>query len=226
MHCADVERQLNAYLEGDLSLQRQQDIGRHLDGCPGCRQSLNSAKRLINALRVLPAPANTPGFEDRVLAAARAAEERPTPAPSRRRVNVRIGMALAASFLAGIFVARMPLTESPQAPAQLAAGDVGLDRAQPVRLAFNTPRAFGAVEVSIELPDQLELQGYPRQRHIRWRTSLVEGKNVLTLPVIARQPGDGVITARIRSGDKIKQFTVLTRARRPDETRDASGKAI
>ena len=139
MHCADVERQLNAYLEGDLSLQRQQDIGRHLDGCPGCRQSLNSAKRLINALRVLPAPANTPGFEDRVLAAARAAEERPTPAPSRRRVNVRIGMALAASFLAGIFVARMPLTESPQAPAPLAPP---LPVAPPTATLEATPQLF------------------------------------------------------------------------------------
>lgn len=209
MQCSDFESRLDAYLDTDLSEAEALAMNFHVQGCPRCQRSLATAQRLMNALRVAPVPPSRPGFEERVMGAVR----RQQAARERRWFDKRVGLALAASFLAGVLVTQLSLEGTPQGAPTLAEVFVNVHQVQPVRLAFDTPRSFDDVDVTIELPDHVELRGYPNQRVIRWHTRLEQGKNVLTLPLIAREAGDGVITARLTSGDKSKRFTVLMRAR-------------
>lgn len=60
MKCETVKRDLSLFLYGELSLEEEQALQDHLEGCETCREALEAEKRVHLALdeRALEAPAN------------------------------------------------------------------------------------------------------------------------------------------------------------------------
>jgi anti-sigma factor RsiW len=61
MRCKRFERQMWAYVEGQLPLSRVQALEAHLRACPHCQRQLEAAQATYHALRALPrrrAPVN------------------------------------------------------------------------------------------------------------------------------------------------------------------------
>jgi hypothetical protein len=58
------------------------------------------------------------------------------------------------------------------------------------------------------------LVGFGNQRKVIWRGDLEKGRNLLVLPVIARNLKGGVLTASIHHADERKQFKLRLNVRK------------
>jgi len=72
--------------------------------------------------------------------------------------------------------------------------------------------------LTIELADNLELEGFPNERVISWQTQLTEGKNLLRLPLILKDESDSEFNVDLSYGSTRKAITVMVRANEPDTT--------
>jgi anti-sigma-K factor RskA len=84
------EELLGPFLIGDLSVEEERELERHLEGCPGCRGELARARQTHGLLRELTAGGPPPELKDRVLARARGE------IPARSRVGWRLWVPAAA----------------------------------------------------------------------------------------------------------------------------------
>jgi len=171
---------------------------------------------LREALRSLPVEPASPGFAAGALARA-------------RRERVRPGRG---AFVAG-FSSAAAIALVIWAVAGQVSGPTGLDETAGVRLVlaeqrdvnlvFDVPEAIRGAELSMQLPANVELAGFPDRRTLTWRTDLARGRNVLTLPVVGHSRTDGELIARISYGDKAKQFRVRLTVEDPQVRRGITG---
>ncbi len=71
---------------------------------------------------------------------------------------------------------------------------------------FASKFALEAASLTVSLPDGIELAGFPGQREITWQTSLVEGRNLLPLGLVALTPVGGEVLARLEHDSRDRTF--------------------
>ena len=54
MHCDDVKKRMDAWIDGELAPEESQEIDRHLRGCSGCRREAEDLGQIVTALAELP----------------------------------------------------------------------------------------------------------------------------------------------------------------------------
>jgi anti-sigma factor RsiW len=69
--CVRVQRQLGAYLDGELSPTKRTVVGRHLVKCRSCRIALESLQRLERTLQTVEVPPAGPNLTWRIMTEAR-----------------------------------------------------------------------------------------------------------------------------------------------------------
>ena len=69
--CSRVQRQLGAYLDGELSPKNRMVVERHLVRCRPCRTALESLHRLERALQIAEVPSAPPSLAGQIMAKAR-----------------------------------------------------------------------------------------------------------------------------------------------------------
>jgi hypothetical protein len=171
---------------------------------------LAEIEAIRQALRSLPAEDASPGFEERVLDAV----HRHNGTHNRHSGNkfvtgfsTAIAASLALWFASTVYTPQFD-SDAPQASNPQI---INLAMSQPrtVKLVFDAPTDLAEVTLSVELPENIELEGYAGQRQLVWQTNLTKGQNILALPVIAIGNGQGELVAQLRYGDKIKQFNIV-----------------
>ncbi|QKT03357.1 zf-HC2 domain-containing protein [Ectothiorhodospiraceae bacterium 2226] len=211
MNCRDIKSELDDWLDGYLPPARRQRVSAHLKRCTACAGALADRQALDAALRAMPVPPPPPGFADRTLARAVAAQ------PRRRPLG---GLALAASLMIGVAVGAL-LTLPQQAevgPAALAGVTVTAAEPRNVKLMFEAGQALQAVTLTVRLPEGVELHGYPEQRTLSWVTDLERGTNQLTLPLVVRSGAGGEVVAEMEYGGQRRLFNLQVRAQEPAGT--------
>lgn len=207
MSCDQVRRQLDDYLDEELGPEARREVADHLAHCPDCHEIQRREEEMRRALRSLPAPATPDGL----IAAgkARAAER------ERRRWALGLaGAAAAASLL--LAVGLTLLATGPGSPATPSVA-VTPGKAERVRLVFNSPERVREVTVTLELPEGVELKGYPGRKRLSWRTNLEKGRNLLELPVVLKGAG-GTLRAGLKFDGHERRFGVALKAREPDRS--------
>ena len=86
---------------------------------------------------------------------------------------------------------------------------VALNDVQTVRLSFDAANDIESVALSIGLPQNIEIQGYPGQKQLAWKTRLEKGQNILALPVMAIDKGQGELVAELSYGDKKQTLRIV-----------------
>jgi anti-sigma-K factor RskA len=144
------EELIGPYLLGELSVEEERELERHLEGCSGCRGELARARQTHDLLRELAAGGPPPELKARVLARARG--ENPATSRGRWRLWVPAAALLAIAVLgAGLLWA---LTE---------------DSSEGIPLTATAPASEGGGEVSGEvdggnLQIELVVWGLPELR--------------------------------------------------------------
>jgi anti-sigma factor RsiW len=225
MNCAEFSKGLDDLLDGELSPDRQAAMQAHEQSCDACRRRVEAARHIQQALRDMPVPAPSAGFADRAL---RAAVEQNTAHHHRRGFVVGFGSALVAGFALWLVVGLLPMRPGP-APEEGAVSEVSIALNEPheVTLAFHAVRALEGAKISIQLPANVALVGYPGRRTLEWRTNLAEGNNILRLPVVATGMDGGQLVAHLEYGNKVRTLKIKLKAVKPNlSERSAFGRGV
>lgn len=153
-------------------------------------------EQLDSLLKDYPMPQADAGFYDQALARA---TQRGIRRRRRRGILGGVGAAVAAGLSAWIVFAFLVT-----APTQIPGVTVALAQPQTVNLMFSSEQPLDRATVTIILPDGIELDRFPGQREISWETSLVAGKNLLPLTILAT--ADGEIQAQLKHNDRTRSF--------------------
>jgi len=218
MECNEASQLIEARLDGErideLRLQR------HLSGCARCSRRAREADELSRALGDFPVDGPTPGFTERALAAATGA------APRRQHSGwwlTAVAASLVVGLALGILLGTGQLGMSGPMPSashvQLTAG-LGT---QPVNLVFNAPRNLKGVQLTLHVDGDVEIDGFGQQRTLTWTTDLDRGRNLLTLPVKARQAGSAELIARLDHDGMHRTFRVRLKVAPAGSSRLDSG---
>ena len=208
MNCQEFLAQLDEYMTGELEPRAVDAAGVHLRACADCQQRLARRHELRASLRSQIAPSPRPEFFGQALALARQS------GPARFSLWPRLaGAALAASLALWIGFGWLPGTQMQPGSGKLAGIVIALHETRTVQLAFTAEQALTGAMLHIRLPDGVELQGFPGQREIHWRTDLARGVNMLSLPLTAVAAADGMLRARLEHAARSTEFTVQLRVR-------------
>ncbi len=207
MNCTDINTQLDAYIQDELTDQEKQAVDVHAASCTVCQQQLNDMQNLYRKLKQIPVEQASAGFEDRVFQAVRQQY------PQHQRHGFKTGFATAIAASLAVWVASTVFVPTAEIETQTESQEISLavNDPQTVRLLFDAATDLDQVRLSIDLPANVELSGYPGQRALSWQTSLKKGQNVLALPVMAIENGRGELVAELDYGDKHKTFRLILR---------------
>ena len=204
MKCTDVQKYLDDYLDEVMPIDEKKAIEAHIKSCAHCRQELDACKNIRQALKSLPVEEASPDFETRVFAAV------------RMQHRVRSGNRFVAGFATALAASLALWFASTVYTPGFDTGDsrgisLAVNQSQTVRLVFEAPSDLAEVTLSVQLPENIELEGYTGHKQLVWQTSLSKGQNVLALPVIAIGSGEGELVAQLNYGGKTKQFHIVVR---------------
>ena len=123
----------------------------------------------------------------------------------RRRVWLRgFGSAIAAGLaLFAVTLLFMKPTED-----GLPTVTIALAEPQTVHLMFASATDLADANLTVMLPEGVELQGFSGQREVSWMTSLKAGKNMLPLRLVANSGDGGDIVATLVHEDDDRTFRV------------------
>lgn len=211
VHCEQIRSRLDDYLDGALAAEEAGEIRAHLADCPACEEQVRRARQLQLRLRNLPAPQPEDGFADRQF---RQLWEREAQS-GRGRGFSRLfrDPALAAALLLGLFlggaVTQWFGTGSPEPGSPVRVVTLEANEAREVRFAITANRDMDNVRLTLDLPENTELVGFPGQRQVSWETRLDSGVNMLRVPVRAAQGGEGTLTMRLSTESGYQQERTL-----------------
>lgn len=217
MTCREIRVSLSAYMNNELTAERNQVIAQHLRGCASCRSLIESEQTLRDVLRHRnQIPSASQGFEARVLAAATGQGGGARDGWSHRVMGGAIAAALAMGVSLGVFmgggtgesealsVADSPAVQAGEPDSMQAVYNAPID--QTVRLAFHSGEPLENVTLTIQLPPNVELASWPGRQELSWQVSLDAGDNVLALPLKVLFPGAGELVAKLDTGERQKIF--------------------
>jgi anti-sigma factor RsiW len=213
MNCTDFNQIFDDYLDqncdGSLSQAQMASAEAHLAACSSCAAAVKSAEELAIALRQMPVVGPAEDYERRVLSAARLNGTRSPHSGFLRGFGSAVAAGLALWVVVALYPAKLPNTRPLEELPELT---IALSQQQDVKVAFRTTRALQGATITIQVPEDVALVGHPGQRELSWRANLVEGENLLRLPVLASRAMQGQLVARIEHGNKVKTLRINLKA--------------
>ncbi|VAW95092.1 hypothetical protein MNBD_GAMMA23-450 [hydrothermal vent metagenome] len=212
MECRQIHKMIDEMLSGTASHVQLQVVEQHITGCEQCHEHLHTSRELSLSLRAMEIPEPSADFAERVFSAL---DEVETKKP-RHWFAAGFGSAIAASIVFWfVFFQTGNLQQSGfEQSFQLSATvEMVPNEVKRVSLVFNAVESIEMATISIELPEHVVLKGYPSRRIISWKTSLKQGTNRLSLPLIASQVMQGSVVARLTRGKQVRAFKIQLQAK-------------
>lgn len=204
MKCNSMKSVILNYVDGSLTTEAAAQVSAHVDRCTYCQRMLERETQLKKSMALLPVVEPSAGFFDRVF------NELEEQSPPSRRNGFWAGFATAAAagLAAWLVIIPAQMPEQNQQQPALAIISATVNEVKEVRISFDAPYEYKKVTLSLSLPDHVELDGFPGEKQLSWETEISQGKNVLTLPLIMRKQGKGVLQATVSDAGKSKVFSV------------------
>jgi len=218
MKCNELNNLMDDYLDGELPLAQREAFDGHLNDCAGCRSQFKQEQAFRADLKAMPVPAPSAGFADRVL---RQAVESNVSHHHRHGFVTGFGSALVAGLALWVVVGLFPVQQQGVAPdgkEPLQTVAITLNETQDVKLVFNAAHQVRGAKITIELPDNVMIAGYPGRNRLEWQTDLAKGSNLLRLPVVASQADAGQLVAHIEHDNKVTTLKIRIEVQKPGLT--------
>ncbi|MES1943814.1 putative transmembrane anti-sigma factor [Salinisphaera sp. PC39] len=208
MRCDDFRERVQDWLDGALPAAEAARLRDHAAACPRCAAIERDYRLLTEALGGLPAPEPPPRLTERLVRGA-------APAPSRGWRAAAVAATVVLAIAALPWLGR----QAPVGAGDPAAVRLVVDGDKTVSLSLASEKRLDGVTLTLVLPEHVELQGYPHERRLSWRTDLSAGENRLRLPLHARRAGSGELVARIEHGGKSRELRLRLDSVTPDHGR-------
>lgn len=225
MNCNQIQQNLDEYVDGTLDNNQLADIDLHIRSCHDCCEALEQLRVLRDALRQMPVEPARSGFAQAALMQARqvnAIQSTPHPRPAVKREPFYrhwFAAGFGGAFAAGLALWAVFTLIGPIQPAsEMPMFSIAVQQTRNVSLAINVPEEMDGVTLSVELPENFEIAGHRGKQQLAWQTRLKQGRNVLTLPVVALTQGQGQLVAKVVRNQKSKMLRVNLNAVSADKT--------
>lgn len=207
MSCNELARQIDDFMDGELPDAETRALASHIETCVDCQAAHAAELGMRESLRRLPVDGPSADYFDRALGFARRRRRRNDP----RRASGFGSYALAAVATVVIAIGAAMLTDRFTPSASVPEVTIALESTSSVNLVFSSAMALADARISLEIPDGVEVVGYPGQRSLEWTTDLRQGKNALRVPLIAYAAVNDELVARLRHDSGTKEFRVRVR---------------
>lgn len=201
MRCTEFVSKLDDYLDGDLASQDAGVLEQHAVGCASCEVLLEDRQMLRRALMDVEVTEPSADFFERALAVATQSQT-----AQRRSWFARTSTALttvaAALLLAGVALQTSLFTPASDIPEVT----ITLHEVTPVNLQFASVADLKDAQISLQLPDGVELAGLTGRKQLSWRTDLQEGDNLLQLPLLGYMASTDRLIAELKHPQGSKTF--------------------
>ncbi len=211
MNCEKTQSLLNDYIDNTLSVLHAEVVNNHCHTCDCCARQLASLRIQKESLSSLPVPSASDGFEKRVVAAA---IQHAQATQNRHNKQGSFYKFATAAMISALVLWLGLFNDTKTAKDDLYLVSVG-DEVRTIKVAIDSEQALEAVNMRVELSDNLELKGFGSKKEIHWTTHLREGVNVISLPIVGIAQGEGDITTRIRLNGKEKVMHIKTEYKLP-----------
>jgi len=217
MHCNEARQQLDSL--GNAA-DTGSDLRDHLQKCDTCHNYARE-KQLIWLLTDLPVREPRSGMEEKVLQRALGQA-----VSSPAGLHVRWALVTAASVVLAVVIT-LQFYPAGSGPTQARAIQAAVVEVQPqqthmVNVLLTSPRVLEGAHISVQLDDNLVLEGYENVRNLKWRTSIKKGANKLSLPVQLQRGHSGRITVTVEHNGSSKSFSVDVTAKPGEHTQKLS----
>jgi len=156
----------------------------------------------------MPVPEPRPGFVDRVLTNATAVQR--SQKPSRIRAALARPLtwwAAGAGAVAASVVWLVLVSVRTGVPAEPSV-TLALHESREVSLVIDSERDLEGATIRLYVTGSVALAGYEGQHEIQWLSSLTQGANLLSLPVVGHTPGEGRVVAEIEHDGRTRRVSV------------------
>lgn len=213
MNCKEVLQQLDEYIDGELSTFQGRSLQTHLKNCDHCSQIYNQAIQLLDTLNNLSVPPARKGFEERMLTFLKQ-DETEKQSSNKHWFATGFSTAIAASFALWMIFSPVS-TYVPGSKDSLKVVTLEIQQQRKIDLVFNIKNDLHNVILTLELPANIQVAGYPGKRKLQWTTSFKKGANRLALPLIATKAQNGILIASLLKEGKTKTFRVRINSQSP-----------
>ncbi len=225
MNCTDLQNQIDDYCNGALSSELKADCEAHLASCSECSSAVDDLNHLLASLKAMPVAGPSEGFAERAL---HVAMEQGAGSQGidhhRRGFAVGFGSAAVAALALWVVVGVFP-QQTPQpipgskdsvelaklgadVEANIPEFSIALNEQRDIKLAFYSSEELKGAQITVQMPENVALVGFPGQRELAWKTNLAKGDNLLRLPVVATGATGGQLVAHIEYMGKVKTLKV------------------
>jgi hypothetical protein len=169
---------------------------------------VNEDRHIVEALKRLPVPEPRPGFIDRAFTRVTSRTEVLSFWPAfLNRGETWVGVAAGALLAIIASLTFMRASDNADAhPITLAVNEV-----RHIEVLIDSERDLPDTNIHVAAVGGIGLAGFGNQQQLDWRAHLRRGPNLLTLPVVARNSGDGVLLAVVEHAGKRRSVTVNVR---------------
>lgn len=199
-NCKIVLTELDDFLDGELKPSQHDQVQLHIGGCESCHQAWQQELQFRQLLKEQPVPAPAFGLEERAFSKL----PRQQPVKVHRNAFVAGFSGAIAAGLMIMIAATMffnPATEQPVPDITLS-----LHQSKKINMVFDVPEMVAEATFSMKVPAHIDIAGKTGLHQIEWKTALKKGKNLLSLPIVAKMAESGELVAEIRYGDQVKTF--------------------
>ena len=170
---------------------------------------------LRDVLKRMPAPQPRPGFADDVIARAVAAKAFGAGPQRRRNLLLRRETWFGAAVGAALAIVATVLLMSPSVPTIESGVTLALDEARTIDVVIDSERTLEDATIRIAANGSIELDGFDDSRQVQWQTRLDRGRNVLSLPIVARMAGAAELVATIEHDGRVRRVAVKMTVKPP-----------
>ncbi len=204
MNCTQSQQMLDDYLDSSLSTIQLDTLHRHLSDCDACSNIFSQAEDVLSHLRMMPVPPIREGYEQRMLKFLDKKQSQKS--KQRNWFMAGFGSALAATL--AIWLNLSPVSMLTPNIEKISTVNLTVRQTQKINLVFNLANDLHDATLTLDLPEKIEISGYPGKRQLKWKTSLKKGTNRLVLPLIATKKQNGYLTASLTKEGKTKLFRI------------------
>lgn len=226
MKCTEFKNLLDDYCDNELSDELKARCDSHLSSCLVCTDLLKAQNQLVAGLKAMPVIGSSEGFTDRVIRVAMEtsqASQNQGHEHHRRGFMVGFGSAAVAAlalwFVVGIYPQHsgsLPGSESGMntklaettSEREIPEFSIALNQQHDIKLAFYSADELKGAQITLQMPENVAVVGFPGQKELAWKTNLARGNNMLRLPVIATGVDGGQLVAKIEYMGKVRMLKV------------------